>query len=391
MSREFISIADPSGSTAINLEQRDLDQGDLFPGMDCVPIPVDAAGFITNKGIRKEVQKVAGLQENGTFPRQLQRGGILLKDQKNGGRFVEYVSDTSGNPFFLKVRGAERMLTNPRELRIVSGPCLFSVSGAEVINTDGSTTTLTMPGVAIDKEVAGLQIQEEISLYEIESLERLTRTIGEYTQGVDMPCAVAVNVPRSEYYLYALDAFNQGLMGKDIATEYFDKVDARSNRIRNLFVSRIQSNAPTADIFMSNINEPLADFVRAQVIRGLRPSLAEMLERTAATDYVASALVQVLQPQTYNQLNYLGYIYEEMINGIGVGRAAVAIENPSEEMIYVQVERMAKLFAADQTEVNTMAVYPHQQVVTEEPIKNLYFLPGAASLSTIRPVLRQYR
>ena len=114
MSREFISIADPSGSTAINLEQRDLDQGDLFPGMDCVPIPVDVAGFITNKGIRKEVQKVAGLQENGTFPRQLQRGGILLQDQKNGGRFVEYVSDTSGNPFFLKVRGAERMLTNPR-------------------------------------------------------------------------------------------------------------------------------------------------------------------------------------------------------------------------------------------------------------------------------------
>ncbi len=390
MRNEFITIPYQNGSEQIDLVSRGIEAEASFPNVNCIPIPIDAEGFITEKGVRKDVQRVRELQERGTFP-QLALGNMYLQDRKNGGRFVQYDSARNENSLFLKVRGTERMLAAPNELRIVSGPCLFSVNGAKAVHADGSCTTLTMPGIELERPVEGLAIQENISLYEIETTERLTQTIGEYVNGVDIPTQVSVNIPRSEYYLYILDAFQNGLLGRDIAFEWFDAVDARSQRMRDLFVSRLRRNAPQADVRIGNISDVFGDFIRSNVGQGRLPPLEDMIGEIAFQNEIAATLVQVMQPDSYRDLNYLGYVYEEVINGVGDGIAAVAIENPTEEMIYVQAERASKQLAQNGVEVNTMGVFPYQQVMYEEEGKNLYFLKGTPSIGVVKQVLRKYR
>ncbi|HLL95082.1 MAG TPA: hypothetical protein VK404_08915 [Spirosoma sp.] len=362
-----------------------------MPNMDCLPIPFDASGSILEKGVRKEVQKVAQLQEAGTFPQQMRLGSVFLQHRKNGGRFFEYMSETSNTPHYLKVRGTDRMLTSPQELRFVSGPCLFSISGAQVVHKGGSMTTITKPDGLINKPVEGLQVQECITLYELESIERLTRTISEYIQGINVPSRVAVNIPRTEYYLYMLDAFQQGLVGIDTALEWFDQVDKRSGRMRDLFISRLRKNASTADVTLNNLNDSLADFVRDHVSRGTRPPLDKMIGMYAHQNKISSALVQMYQPESYQDLNNLGYLYEEIVNGVEEGVACVVIENPVEEKIYVECDRAAKALKPLGITVNTMAVYPYPQVVMTNDDRGLYFLPGTPTLTQVKPVLRQYR
>jgi hypothetical protein len=391
MRRKFLTIPTINGNEQIDMIPQSITAGCVLPNMDCHPIPFDTSESVMGKGIRKEIKKIVQLQDRGTFPEQMRLGTVFLQHRKNGGRFFEYNSEISRTFHYLKVRGTDKMLASPQALRFVSGPCLFSISGAQVIHKGGSMTTITKPDELINKPVEGLQIQECITLYELESIERLTRTIGEYTKGINVPSRVAVNIPRTEYYIYVLDAFEKGLIGIDNALEWFDQVDKRSERMRGLFTSRLRTNAATADITLSNLNDSLADFVRDHVSRGIRPPLDKMIGMYAYQNKISSALVQMYQPRSYQDLNNLGYLYEEVINGVEEGVSCVVIENPADEKIYVECDRAAKELKRLNITINTMAVYPYPQVIMTNDDRGLYFLPGTPTLSQVKPVLSQYR
>lgn len=385
---EFLSIPTYVNGR-LNATLRPIDNGVPLPGVDCFPIALND-GMIAEKGVRKDVRKICELQEQGTFPRQLELGSRYLQDRSNGGRYLEYRSGESPKPYFLKVRGSEVMKEKPSQLRIVSGPCLFSVSGASVSYEDGESSSLTMPGVPITKPVTALNVNDRITPYETESLERLTRTIGEYSRGVDIPATAVINIPRTEYYLYILDAYNNGLITTEIATEWFDAVDARSARLRNLFTRRLKRYAGDIPTDIGNINDPLAAYVRDQVSRGEKPALEECVRFVGSTNKLAREVVEVMQPATFNDLNYVGYVYEEIANGVIEDTAAVAVENPSEEMIYVRAQQVAK--SLPDRDVKTMAVYPYPQVTYEGNEKGyLYFVPGKMDLAGAKAILQQYR
>lgn len=358
-----------------------------LPDFTSKTIMTNEEGVIQPKSVRKDASKISDLKKQSLFPPNFSLGDNYIENARNGGRYICYEGNNTN--YWLKIRGVDNITNNVTNLRIVSGPCLFSSSTAQAEISTNVYQSLTDPSEIITSEIKSINTQKEITIYEAEAIERLARTIGEFVGNSDLPTSVVMNVPRTEYYLYILDAIQQGRIAVDLAEEWFNTVNERSDRIKRLFTRRIQQYS-NKDITINygNILDQVGEYIRSCVVEGYTPSIDELLQLITNENPVAMKIVQEIQPQDYQALNYVGYVYEEIVNGLN-GNTAIAIENPTEERIYAQAEAISKKLGLN---MQTFAVYPFPKVINlEAPQGNLYFYKEKATISSVKKVLRQYR
>lgn len=297
-----------------------------------------------------------------------------------GGRGRHYIG--IGSPvehLRLMTQGADGALQPNRvtSITVLSGPCLFSVGGANAVMEDGRRLPLTDPHSQPSGRIVGVEATPAFTYYEEESVARVTAAIREYARSMPVR-RFAINLPRIEYYLYALDIYNSGAMPSDVALRWFEMVDGRADRIAEMQRGSVGKNALGAQVEVGSASplEPVGAMVRERVRRGEQIPLQlvlDALERSNDAWRMAFGVIRNQEgdalriPQSFEELNYLSYAVAELTATPFGDRNAltVAIENPEE----FQILELAKSIAGESMKqglrlgANVMGLYPFPQTL----------------------------
>ncbi len=174
-----------------------------------------------------------------------------------------------------------------RAVQVVTGPCLFGTNSTEAILHDGRRVSLTDPFIKpIDYPVAQLQLNQRLSLYEIEFIYRMGSFLGRYARENPNVDKVFLNMPKYEYYTYPLQAYNLGLMPKELMQAWMAAVDARSNAMAKLYSRAVTAVSGRSDLAFQELTpmEALGQEIRRRAADGTRvtyPEAKEILEQDA--------------------------------------------------------------------------------------------------------------
>ncbi|CAM3513526.1 hypothetical protein KIPE111705_11920 [Kibdelosporangium persicum] len=226
---------------------------------------------------------------------------------------------------YVHLRGAKnlpRSLAGVEAVSIHSGICLFSDKTLKFWDENGNSPPLLQhltqrPPTC---RLTHITMDDDFSLYEYLTAAHLSRTIADVaaTLPMTLPLTIVVEVPRVQYYGYLLDAFQRDLVDGELALKWFDLVDARHNRVSQLFQQRLWAELAAVGcedrarvLCPSPGLDLLAEHIRMSVSnrRSTRhEDLLDMLSRSG--DPAWNLLLQVESPSTSTQLNDASYIVE---------------------------------------------------------------------------------
>ncbi|RZQ64600.1 hypothetical protein [Amycolatopsis suaedae] len=223
------------------------------------------------------------------------------------------------------LRGAKnlpRSLAGVNAVSIHSGICLFSENTLRFWDENGGSPPLLRHLTRWPEAVrlSRITVDDEFSLYEYLTAAHLPHTIAEVaaTLPASLPLTVVVEVPRVQYYGYLLDAVQRGLVDRELALNWFDLVDARHNRVAQLFRRNVWAElaavgcADRARVFCPSPGlDLLADHIRRSVAGGTPVRHENLLDLLAGSgDPAWNLLLRLEPPATYPQLNDASYIVE---------------------------------------------------------------------------------
>ncbi|MBX7144057.1 MAG: hypothetical protein K1X79_06375 [Oligoflexia bacterium] len=263
-------------------------------------------------------------------------------------------------------------------IRLLTGLCLWSTETARVIVGSGKSLPIVDPKQAIDEAVVDLQVTSDLSLYELDSLNRLSGLLSSIAIAEKRPIDLALNIPRLEYYLYLLPAFGKGLVSVQLFRRWCELVEARrACLIRELCV-RLPSGLKVQTIDpLLGIEPTIARIVES----GCKDSEQEINAACQALSQSSSIWNQVLKqevpaPRTWTDLNTLGYAVAVLESADERGVSLIAVENRHEARIYEKVEALNRKINKS---INLVVLLSHEQVMTKwqnrSLFDNLYFLP----------------
>ncbi|MDH6630623.1 hypothetical protein M2271_008484 [Streptomyces sp. LBL] len=146
---------------------------------------------------------------------------------------------------FLHLKGAKQLPvapTNVNKINLVTGPCLFSNRALRFFDESGGLyNILIAQGGPPPRRLTQVQVDDEFSLYEYESVLRQTRVIADIVSTLPAAASltITVDIPRVQYYFYLLDAFRNGLVDSGLALDWIHLVDLRHARLTELFRNRL--------------------------------------------------------------------------------------------------------------------------------------------------------
>jgi hypothetical protein len=247
---------------------------------------------------------------------------------------------------------------------VVSGSCLFSARSVRLVPEDGRAgpSLLSPFDGTLDRAVAGIAVDERLTLYEYELEARLTRAIADVVDLIpsSTELRLVLDVPRVQYYFLVLDGFDAGLIPPEVALQWFDHVDAR----RSLVVERLRRGLAARgierafEVCTETVLDPLARSIRAAVREG-RPLQASAL--AAAEPLVSSPLwrqlLRVSPPVSFGELSHLSYAAELLQAGTRrTGEPAslgLVVDSPREHKILARARTLAKSLLRDDPQLVT--------------------------------------
>jgi hypothetical protein len=135
-------------------------------------------------------------------------------------------------------------------VNVLTGICMFGFAGYRAELEDGSQIPVADRRLfaAMTQQVRGFQVDPQLSVYEKEGMQRIARSIGLLLDGTNAHVEVNIHVPREEYVLYAMRAYEKGLLSKELLREHMGNVDARADLIENTFSGLVQAALPPVTI-----------------------------------------------------------------------------------------------------------------------------------------------
>lgn len=289
------------------------------------------------------------------------------------------------------------------QLHIVSGPCLFSAGSVGAIGINGTEFLLTNPGHEITESITEIVIQQQLSVYEVESLQRLGSFINAMAKHTKNMNTVFLNLPHGEYYAYILDAYEKGFVSSEIVLSWFSAVDARRERLFGLLVKRITKGLPR-DKEINIVNSAPLTPIRERIIHAVEqnqsPSLPEALHVLRFSSELWDKLLYAEKPKAWKALNNLSYVYAELTAGKADKNSkevqiAVVVENPTESKIFANAKRLYPLLPMKPEEdYNVIAFFPHEHVlpVNNDKKKTMYHVGRQGiSLRNARVIFEAYK
>jgi hypothetical protein len=399
------SVTNPFPNTSISklIDIRNKMESNRF-----ADIPVNAGngsypiGFeetLTNKKskeskVSKTLKPIQIAVYNGTLPKETQIGENTIETQINGGGNYTKGIFLGGQSSFIKIRNVKETKVSDKAT-IVTGTCLGSVNFATAQTETGESIQLSNPENKINSKIESFTFNEKMSIYEIANILEITGLINNITLANPSFDKVVINMPGGSYYLYMMEAFENGFATKDQVFEYFDQVDLKESKLTNSIKNRIQSKIKVDVI--SYLNKPIKLKIRAYVNSG---TVKENFPKELAGILESSNFKAILPQQkiTYKDLINGDYtsVYLDQMKG---GKSVVAVENIAEENLLKKTLEKATELGLETDNLTGLYILPKvipkfdAESVMANNKNNLYFLPqdGKLTISNIKKILKFYK
>lgn len=368
MTQRYQTVRDPQGSPSVLTRLPEPEVGKSlevsagwlqFRGLQSAP----AAPY--GKSVRKASGKVGRLLDYLGV-----QGGRLLDEclVREAGRRAFGGVELQGQAQFWSHEGdlPKVSVNSFGEITFVTGCCLFSAPAVEVRTPGSETGRFDMVGQASTANLAvpveSITCAPDFTAYEVESSRRLCWTIVQLMQGLpttDGPrVRVVLDVPRTQYYLYALDGAQKfdrdgnrkGLISIEQCLAWFDEVDRRSERVVALcreYLAAMLGNR-SVDVTVSNELDRVADYFRTELGAGRVPTLLDLVAQQYNGGDRIWRLLQWRDLPDYDVRVFNGRAYStallrSSLSDQTTSRFAIEVDNPSEGKIYEGVKGAAAI------------------------------------------------
>lgn len=357
----------------------------------------------TKKMHRKVEEIVQGLQLPFIVPDELP-----TIRHESGPAFIKV--ESSSHDFFLHARSiinekplVEVIQGKPVAMHVVSGSCLFSADSVHAIADDGERFSLTSPAAAINKNIQNITVDPDLSLYEAEASVRLSLFISELAKGGSVD-SIQLNIPRIEYYNYALDAFENGHLSPNQMLEWFAAVDTRFQRLSSGMKKRIRRplEKEAQPLFIST--QPLGileDYIKGEIVEAEAPDLEKAKRILVLSSPLWETVLALQNPQNWVGLNNASYIVAELQaarvpkHDDTTAHIAVAVENYTENKIMAGAKKVYEALPDKNEDYHLIGLYPHEHVVPvgENTGKTMYYVkkPEVSGTHHARTIFSAYR
>ncbi|GEM_PF-6101611 len=359
-----------------------------------------------NKSARVMVRRVENLFQSLGFSSIINRSAIF---HDNGNSFAGV--ELGDREYFVMARDLmdERKLVDilngeKPSITIVSGPCLFSAQTVQAISEHGTPFSVTTPGVEITEKIERLEVSDALSLYEIESVTRLSEFINGLVRSSDTVRGVHLNIPQAEYYAYLLDAYTDGFVNQEQMALWMLHVDMRQAKIANMMKERILqgvANDRSISISQTAPLNTIREYMADSVLRNERPSLQDALVMLRQNSPLWRSLLDIEEPSSWQEINHLSYVFAELQSGLSSDATAgegvpigIVVESPTESKIFANAKKIiGKMNGAYRG--NVLAIYPHEMIIPVDGNtgKTMYHVVEADEMrqNNLRVIFQTYR
>ncbi|WP_030675923.1 hypothetical protein [Streptomyces rimosus] len=341
----------------------------------CAPVP--------DKAVNRAAGRVDALGEyfGSSTPAAGSDALILGNSRDQANRTVFADAAFPGSRHRLLVKGAKGMTGSAMDadrIEIVTGVCLFGTH-LRVTDERGGTFPLLRPGTGQPTDrLHSITVDDDLSLYEYETVMRQSRVIADLADALPpaTPLTITVDVPRVQYYLRLLDAFEDGLVPADMARLWFHLVDERHARILRLFRSRLRSllaaTGREATVRTAPGLAPLADCLQQAVATGDLPKTGDLFSRMIATGTPAWQLLRPLHsPSDREHLARISYAVEYLrAAGIPDADAAplsIAVDDHTERQIFDHAQHLRHQLGHPEPVLPSLGIYPAETLQALTP------------------------
>ncbi|WP_409239780.1 hypothetical protein [Streptomyces sp. PA5.6] len=282
----------------------------------------------------------------------------------------------------LHIKGARKLTGTARDaecVELVSGVCLFSHQNLRFTDEHGHCAELLRADAApLAARLRSIVTEGELSFYEYEAVMRQSRVIGDVAAMLpsSLSLTVTVDVPRVQYYLYLLDAFQSGLIATELAQRYFSLVDGRYTRVLDLFCRHIRRALDAAGRTDATVRtapglDPLAECLWEAVTTGEVPHDDELLSEMVTTgDPMWKELRELGVPRTRHCLGYTSYL-AELLRSAGLsddtkGALSINVDSFGEVMLFDDARQLRERLGAPD-DLPSLGIYAAETVQTLRP------------------------
>ncbi|MFK4070155.1 hypothetical protein [Streptomyces sp. NPDC029674] len=338
-----------------------------------------------DKAVRRAFQRVRtlgayfGADEFGTGTDAL----IVQSRRDRAHKAVFAGAEFRGSRHRLHIKGARKLTGTADDAdraELVSGVCLFSHRNLRFIDEHGDCAELLRADAAPSAApLRSIVTEGELSLYEYETVVRQARMIGDVAAMLPSSLAltVTVDVPRVQYYLYLLDAFQRGLVAAELAQHYFRLVDGRYTRVHDLFRRHIRraldaAGRPDAAVRTAPGLDPLAECLWEAVTTGDIPCDDDLLaQMIAGGDPMWKELRELDVPHGRQCLGYTSYLVELLraagLSDDGKGTLSINVDSFGEALLFDQARQLRERLGAPDDDLPSLGIYAAETVQTLRP------------------------
>jgi len=322
---------------------------------------------------------------------------LLVGDQAiefgKGLMHVDTVSPTLGKKNRLALRTTPEYELNPRDhVEIISGMCLFGVSGLQGITESGEAISLVNPRESkkIKEPLVDVQMSPMLHVSEQDTLYRVIKTTealhdASTTHSSDPNMSIRFHVPIPEYHLYMADLHRRDLMSDELYYKTSLMILKRGHALGQLLKKRIPANIPM------EIMSPLQDFLPllTQLPQHGRVTAKEFARHVASNNEYFDAVDVANKNTSYGSIGQLSYTLGYLLTALSAkesGSKPLAVDIAEEKPILE-----AAVEAADKMGVplhmGALTIAPQIVQPTGEHNNMATFLHDMGGSSSLRQLL----
>ncbi|MEV7194544.1 hypothetical protein AB0N81_22435 [Streptomyces sp. NPDC093510] len=338
-----------------------------------------------DKAVRRAFQRVHTLGEYfGADGFDTGPDALIVQSRRDRAHKAVFAgAEFHGSRHRLHIKGARKLTGTADDAdraELVSGVCLFSHRNLRFIDEHGDCTELlradAVPSAA---RLRSIVMESELSLYEYETVVRQSRMIGDVAAMLppSLALTVTVDVPRVQYYLYLLDAFQDGLVAAELAQHYFRLVDGRYHHVLDLFCRHIRraldaAGRPDVPVRTAPGLDPLAECLWESVTTGDIPCDDDLLAlMVAGGDPMWKELRELDVPRSRHCLGYTSYLVELLrsagLSDDGKGALSINVDSFGEALLFDQARQMRQRLGAPEDDLPSLGIYAAETVQTLRP------------------------
>ncbi|WP_320775093.1 hypothetical protein [Streptomyces sp. CRN 30] len=337
------------------------------------------------KAVRRAFQRVHTLGEylgEGDFATGAD--ALIVRSRRDQAHKAVFAgAEFGGSRHRVHIKGARNLQGTARHadrVELVSGVCLFSHRNLRFVDEHGDRTELLRADAAPPAaRLRSIVTEGELSFYEYETVVRQARVIGDVAAMLpsSLPLTVTLDVPRVQYYLYLLDAFQGGLVATELVQDYFRLVDGRYTQVLDLFRRHIRraldaTGRTDATLRVAPGLDPLAECLWEAVTTGGVPDDEDLLGLMLATgDPLWKELRELDVPHGRHCLGYTSYL-AELLRATGLsdetgGALSINVDSFGEALLFDQARQLRQRLDPPDDGLPSLGIYAAETVQTLRP------------------------